>query len=386
MSISLFDNAMKLKGYGSFPKGTSRVRVEEVRSFKCGKVKVTVVESLEEYVRFIGGLKTSFENPVFYRGQTNANYTIIPYSLRKNTANENRLIEAFYRYFANEVDARKNAVDKLALMQHYGLKTRFLDISENPLASLYFACVPYKKFRSPAASNNADKWGEIVLFQEPGNGNKEKRPEGIKTIESSNASIIANTAFMKQDFSLWHLGSFWKKDANQTYNEKYIDLTSIVRKSLIVRVPQNNPRIKNQRGACILANANTACIEKNGKEIKGKELTEYILNKDYVTYADLLEKSPFKNDLDATKTWFLKFKKVKPYDAANEIEEFRIDPFDLSRLFYKDKGIQQVVLIPPEAKDKIKGELERFNITEEFIYPDMDSVANEINEKVDSIE
>ncbi|MDE6774450.1 MAG: FRG domain-containing protein [Treponemataceae bacterium] len=389
MSDSLFEKARKFKGYGSYPKSKSRSCVAGLKSFKGGKVNVTVIKSLDEYVRFVGELETSFENPVFYRGQTNANYLLIPYALRNDPKYENRMIEAFIRYFAHELDACRNAVAKLALMQHYGLKTRFLDISENPLAALYFACVPCKKFRS-RPSTNEDNWGEIVLFQEPKkNDDEEDDNARPKTAESSNASIIANTAFMNPKFSLWQLGSYWKKDANQSYDEKHIDLTSIVRKSLIVRVPQDNPRIKNQHGAFILANANTAYLEKNYKAIKEKELTEYILEKqkegNLLTYAIMLEDSPFKHDLGNIETWHMKFWKVKPYDEkTNEFEEFRTDPFDLRRIFYKDKnGIQQVVLIPPEAKETIKKELARFNIREDFIYPDMDSVANEINETID---
>ncbi|MBD5414385.1 MAG: FRG domain-containing protein [Treponema sp.] len=387
MSDRLFEKAVRIKGYGSYPTRKSHASVEGIKSFKGGKVNVTVIESLDEYVRFVDTLKTDFVNPVFYRGQTNANYLPVPSSLRKDPANENLMIEAFSRYFSNEVDACRNAVEKLALMQHFGLKTRFLDISENPLAALYFACVPYKKFRS-VATDNEETWGEIVLFREAEKKDNKTKPARPKTAENSNASVIANTAFMERGFRLWDLGSLWKKDANQAYNEKYIDLKSIVRKSLIVRVPQNNPRIKNQRGAFILANANMAFIWKNDKEIKQEELTKYILQSEKgITYASLLENSPFKADLDETKTWLMNFWKVKPYDDDNEFEVFRTDPFDLRRLFYKDeKGIQQVVLIPPEAKNKIKDELGRFNITEEFIYPDMDSVANEINEKVDKKE
>ncbi|MDE6737277.1 MAG: FRG domain-containing protein, partial [Treponemataceae bacterium] len=144
MSDSLFEKAVRLKGYGSYPKSWSPNRVAGVKTIKGGKVNVTVIKSLEDYVRFVGGLETSFENPVCYRGQTNANYLLSPSSLRNDPANENRMIEAFIRYFAHEVDVCKNAVEKLALMQHFGLKTRFLDISENPLAALYFACVPRK--------------------------------------------------------------------------------------------------------------------------------------------------------------------------------------------------------------------------------------------------
>ncbi len=39
-------------------------------------------------------------------------------------------------------------------------------------------------------------------------------------------------------------------------------------------------------------------------------------------------------------------------------------------------------MIPPDAKPVILRELALLNITEDFVYPDMDNVANEINEKI----
>ena len=373
-----FEKALKIKGYGSYPADPSDW--EGKKGGGAPDVDVRVIRSLKDYVEFINTLKTSFENPVFYRGQVNANYLLIPYSLRTDPENENLLIEAFSRRFYNEVDSCRNALSKLVLMQHYNLSTRCMDITENPLVALYFACVPYKKYKR-AEADEENTWGEIILFQEKNDDDDDdkKRPERLKTVESSNVSIIANTAFMDADFTLWNLGSFWKKDANQTYNEKYINLRTIVRSSFIVRVPQNNPRIKNQQGAFILASASTAYLDKD--DTKEKELTEYILSRKYVTYAKLLDDSPFKNLMDKDKTWLLRFKKVRPYDS--EFGIFNTDPFDLQRLFYKeDKKRQLVVLIPPEAKEGIVEELSRFNIREDYIYPDMDSVANEINNEI----
>lgn len=374
-----FQRAVKIKGYGSFDKFTSKSeigRIKIINNDNSLKVQPIIISNLEEYMKFINTVETSFANPVFYRGQTNADYLLTPNCLRINPKNENLMIEAFSRRFFDELSNCKSSMEKLVVMQHFQLPTRCLDISESPLMALYFACSHMKKFRKEIITQENEDWGEIILFQEYCEEG-EKRPENLKSIESSNISVIANTAFMEEKFSLWHLGARWKKDVDIGHDERFINLRTIVRSSYIVRVPQNNIRIKNQHGAFIMANANIAFIERDEK--KSKKLTEQIINEDYIDYNDLIDR---KWDLSETKTWELRFKKIKPYSDENELDFFKTDPFDLQRLFYRKDDIQQVVLIPPDRKKSILEELRKLNITEDFVYPDMDNVANEISEQL----
>ena len=107
------------------------------------------------------------------------------------------------------------------------------------------------------------------------------------------------------------------------------------------------------------------------------------MNGENITFDHLYKISPWRKHFRGMDTWELKFKKVIPYSDENKIKQFRIDPFDIQRVFYRDKnGVQQVALIPPEKKDDIIKELEKLCITEAFIYPDMDNVANEINNQL----
>ena len=373
----MFKTAEKIKGYGSYEKSVSNNEIESLKTVQGEielKVKPNVVRCLNDYINFIGKLKSSYTNPVFFRGQTNADYLLTPYCLRTNPEYEHLMIEIFYRKFFDELNKCTTSMEKLMLMQHFQLPTRCLDVSESPLVALYFACSHMKKFRKRIIKPEED-WGEVVLFQEPLDEVYVKS-ELLKSIESSNVSLIANTAFMEEKFSLWHLGTRWKKDVDIGHDERYIDLRSVVRRSYIVRVPQNNVRIKNQQGAFIMANANMAYIE--SCEDKSEELTDFILNRDYINYYDLMENYKILNEEE---TWKLRFKKIKPYDDSNELKIFKTDPFDLQRLFYKEKGVQQVILIPPDIKPKILEELRKLNITEDFVYPDMDNVANEISEQ-----
>lgn len=376
-SITDFDKAKEIKGYGSYEKGVSYKEIKKIKIVDSQlKVKPKVITTLSDYIRYIEKLESSYTNPIFYRGQTNANYLLKPASLRVNPKNEHLMIEAFCRKFYSEMNHCNSSMEKLMIMQHYQLPTRCLDVSENPLMALYFACSHMKKFRTRTIPLDEETWGEIILFREP--QIEDKKPERLKTIESSNISIMANTAFMEDIFSLWHLGIRWKHDVDIGHDEKYIDLRSIISRSYIVRVPQTNARIKNQQGAFIMANANVVYDEE--QEGINQELTETILAKDYYTYYDLYKDKLIEN-LSKKKTWLFKFQKIKPYEE-NEISKFKTDPFDLRRLFYKKNGSQRVILIPPEAKPKLLKELARLNITEDFVYPDMDNVANEISENI----
>lgn len=84
MSNKEFEKALKLKGYGSFDNIKNNYsKIEKTVTLKDGlKVKPTVITSLKEYVEFVSKLDTSYKNPIFYRGQGNANYLINPTVLR----------------------------------------------------------------------------------------------------------------------------------------------------------------------------------------------------------------------------------------------------------------------------------------------------------------
>ena len=136
---TLFDKALRLKGYGSYEEKISESeyrKIEKERTVEGGlRVKPTIIRSLQDYITFIDELDSDYKNPVFYRGQGNANYTINPTALRLDPKNEKLMIDSFSRRFSNEIEPCVNDMARLALMQHYGLSTRALDITENPFAA-----------------------------------------------------------------------------------------------------------------------------------------------------------------------------------------------------------------------------------------------------------
>lgn len=353
---------------------------------------IKVIENLSQYLKIISKLPTNDTYPIFYRGQNNSNYLLVPSALRNNTYSEHKLIQEFSRRFPDELNKCNNAMEKLVLMQHYGLHTRCLDITQAPLPALYFACADFKKFMNPSQSN-MDKWGEILLFQ----ANNE---EDQKYSDSNTVSIMANTAFLKESFSMKELEIRYKQDNHLGALEDYIDLKHVIKHSVIVRTAQNNPRIRNQQGAFILVNSNNICSliydRKNIKEkpIDGEYLLEEhldaVLNDNFTEglfidcLIDLENNNGMKSAFPLQGINNIKYQKSNPYDQSDWVPEYiKKDPFDINRLFFRQQnGKRLVILIPPYAKQQILAELAQNNIREDYIYPDMDTVANELNTSI----
>lgn len=127
-------------------------------------MNIIKIESLIQYMKEIRNIKNSIIDKsdkrlnlnFFYRGQSDESYELKPSICRKNgnyIKYENELISEFKRLKPSEFEHISNDFDLLAKMQHYGLKTRLLDITSNPLIALYFAC-----------ENQNNKDGEVFLI------------------------------------------------------------------------------------------------------------------------------------------------------------------------------------------------------------------------------
>lgn len=79
----------------------------------------------------------------FFRGQKNSSWDVLPYIFRdENLASltfEHMLIERAQRQNPVEFRECSNNLELLTKLQHYGLGTRLLDVTLNPLVALYFA-------------------------------------------------------------------------------------------------------------------------------------------------------------------------------------------------------------------------------------------------------
>lgn len=77
----------------------------------------------------------------YFRGQSNFEWNLVPGVYRDNLFYSEKIFinEAMHKY---PLEFKLNdKFSNLVKMQHYGLKTGMLDLTENPLIALYFSCV-----------------------------------------------------------------------------------------------------------------------------------------------------------------------------------------------------------------------------------------------------
>lgn len=144
------------------------------------------VSNFEGALKFFQELTRKYPaTDLVYRGHTDASWPITPSLFRQRpdiSEFESEMIRELVSLFPNEFINDQSMFDRLVRMQHYGLPTRLLDVTTNPLVALFFAV---------EGSENFNKDGAVVIFVSAHSRHK--------FYDSDVVSCMANLANLKDD-------------------------------------------------------------------------------------------------------------------------------------------------------------------------------------------
>jgi hypothetical protein len=212
------------------------------------------IESLTDYIKEIIELRERLisdgrSESLFFRGQSNVEWDIRPSIFRNSLVSfEDKIIQKAIARAPFEFNNHSNAFEKLTKLQHYGLPTRLLDVTMNPLVALYFACQPANESLGNISG------GDSLAIENDGVVYYSCAYD--ESIESSRIQLTSSIALkeINKDTTLKKLKEDLVGSSHEIDPSNFI---SIIQGNYFVKSNHSNDRLVRQSGAFMLTGAIT---------------------------------------------------------------------------------------------------------------------------------
>ena len=297
----------------------------------------STIEHVQDLLRLLKHLQqrwvhSPFDDPMtpYFRGHSSISRQLTPRAMHGNLRDfENEMLTALLTSYPDHFNNTEGWFDKLAIAQHFGLPTRLLDVTRNPLVGLYFAA---QEISVADAADNVDENGCLHVFG--------VHRHQMRSFDSDTISVLANFTRLSRQDQIWLMTnsgvgvSDGSRDDYEDFRYGYRDILT----KLQHFVAREKPYFQNR--------------------IDPRDLFRVYLVEPKIA-----------------------FDRIRSQSGAFLISAFH-ESFEPEAIFNASAGYRVYdhysLIIPQKKKHQIRTELRRLNITKETLFPGLASASEAI--------
>ncbi len=222
------------------------------------------IDSVWSFLKKINEIRENDEDyalKYFFRGQQVEYWGIYSSIFRMGLLNsEHQLLKEPIEKFPEEFNSINNTFDLMTKCQHYGLCTRLLDLTTNPLVALYFACqINGEEEYFKEKEENEDEENNIELLEPWGLIYYKKAypvysdDKYVKIVTELAKYNLQNENSLENVINrLYNSDLITEREKNDWLGDGFERFINIIQSTYVVQPTNNNIRLMAQSGAFLL--------------------------------------------------------------------------------------------------------------------------------------
>lgn len=217
-------------------------------------IEIDSVSSFIEHIRRIKESADGTSTELYFRGQETEFWDIEPSIFRDDMLSiEHKLMQIPLQKSPTEFKDLNSMFDIMTKYQHYGMCTRLLDLTTNPLVALFFACKTHglEKYDTEEGEVEKEPYGVIYYTDK-------YYPSQSTDMEIQIVSALASYDLEKENTLLDILEKLYRdriidETTKSHWLEDFSEFIKIIQSNYMVMPTYTNERLRKQSGAFLLA-------------------------------------------------------------------------------------------------------------------------------------